>query len=201
MPWRQRWGAPYLTPREEDVLALLAEGCTSHEVAERLDMSHKVVTTHKQRVFAKLEVQNQAHAVATAIRLGLLPDVAPGWELVVDRISEGVLTLTPRDRDILDSIDRGESVKQTAYALGISMKTVENLQAALYRKLGVRNRVQAVAMAHAIGYFNGVLDGEQGSTAPDGAGPSDTPSEELGEAAAQHSVFNWVRGRRRRTAS
>lgn len=182
-------------------MALLAEGCTSHEVAERLDMSHKVVTTHKQRVFAELGVQNQAHAVATAIRLGLLPDVAPGWELVVDRITEGILTLTPRDRDILDSIDRGESVKQTAYALGISMKTVENLQATLYRKLGVRNRVQAVAMAHAIGYFNGALDGEQDSTAPDGARSSDTPSEALGEASAQHSVFNWVRGRRRRTAS
>src|SRR6266705_5344358 len=58
---------------------------------------------------------------------------------------------TPREREILVSIDRGESVKQTARALGISVKTVENLQRRLFRRLGVRNRAQAVAAAHARG--------------------------------------------------
>jgi DNA-binding NarL/FixJ family response regulator len=56
--------------------------------------------------------------------------------------------LTVRERQILASIDRGESVKQTARALGISAKTVENLQHRLFRKLGVRNRAEAVAAAH-----------------------------------------------------
>ena len=40
--------------------------------------------------------------------------------------------LTPREHQILHSIDRGESVKQTARALGISPKTVENLQSRLF---------------------------------------------------------------------
>jgi DNA-binding NarL/FixJ family response regulator len=59
-----------------------------------------------------------------------------------------VITLTPREVDILESIERGESVKQTARSLGIAIKTVENLQSRLFRKLGARNRAQAIAKAH-----------------------------------------------------
>ena len=58
------------------------------------------------------------------------------------------ITLTRREVDILTSIERGESVKQTARALGIAIKTVENLQSRLFRKLGARNRAQAIARAH-----------------------------------------------------
>jgi DNA-binding CsgD family transcriptional regulator len=61
------------------------------------------------------------------------------------------LSLTPREREILASIDRGDSVKQTARSLGIAVKTVESLQGRLFRKLGVRNRAQAVAAAHTRG--------------------------------------------------
>jgi two-component system, NarL family, nitrate/nitrite response regulator NarL len=56
-----------------------------------------------------------------------------------------------REREIPASIDRGDSVKQTARSLGIAVKTVESLQGRLFRKLGVRNRAQAVAAAHARG--------------------------------------------------
>jgi DNA-binding NarL/FixJ family response regulator len=62
--------------------------------------------------------------------------------------------LTPREQQILHSIDRGESVKQTARALGISPKTVENLQSRLFAKLDVRNRAQAVGYAHGFGLID-----------------------------------------------
>jgi DNA-binding NarL/FixJ family response regulator len=62
-----------------------------------------------------------------------------------------VQRLTRREVEILTSIDRGESVKQTARAIGISTKTVENLQTRLFRKLGVRNRAQAIMRAHSAG--------------------------------------------------
>jgi DNA-binding NarL/FixJ family response regulator len=62
-----------------------------------------------------------------------------------------VQRLTRREVEILSSIDRGESVKQTARAIGISTKTVENLQTRLFRKLGVRNRAQAIMRAHSAG--------------------------------------------------
>lgn len=61
------------------------------------------------------------------------------------------LGLTRREHDILRCIDRGETVKQTAATLGISAKTVENLQTRLFRKLGVRNRTQALSLAKALG--------------------------------------------------
>ena len=70
--------------------------------------------------------------------------------------------LTGREQEIIVSIDRGDSVKQTAKALAISAKTVENLQGGLFRKLGVRNRAQAVSRAHALG----VLESARQSLTP-----------------------------------
>ncbi len=59
--------------------------------------------------------------------------------------------LTSRERDILRSIASGDTVRQTARTLGIAPKTVENIQARLFRKLGVHNRSGAVASAHSLG--------------------------------------------------
>jgi DNA-binding NarL/FixJ family response regulator len=70
-------------------------------------------------------------------RLRLLPNARPD-----------VPVLTPRELDILQSIDRGDAVKQTARRLGISEKTVQNIQSGLFRKLTARNRAQAIARAH-----------------------------------------------------
>lgn len=72
-----RAGAPpKLTPRERQVLALVAAGHTGREIAAALGISAKTVENHKQRAFAKLGVQNQAHAVAVAMRIGLLDATA-----------------------------------------------------------------------------------------------------------------------------
>jgi DNA-binding NarL/FixJ family response regulator len=62
--------------------------------------------------------------------------------------------LTPRERDILNSIAAGHTVRQTARTLGIAQKTVENIQARLFRKLSVRNRAGAAATAHALGLID-----------------------------------------------
>jgi DNA-binding NarL/FixJ family response regulator len=66
----------------------------------------------------------------------------------------GRLYLTPREQAILQSAERGESVKQTARGLGIRPKTVENLQSRLFRKLGARNRAHAVVLAHRAGLLS-----------------------------------------------
>jgi DNA-binding NarL/FixJ family response regulator len=63
--------------------------------------------------------------------------------------------LSGRELDILRSIAKGESVKQTARTLGIRPKTVENVQSRLFRKLNVRNRAQAVSRAYALGLLAG----------------------------------------------
>lgn len=82
---------------------------------------------------------SQSRALAQLARKAVAEDRSPA--------------LTTREREIIASIAGGDSVKQTALALGISAKTVENLQSRLFRKLGVRNRAQAVARAHALGLF------------------------------------------------
>jgi DNA-binding CsgD family transcriptional regulator len=280
-----------LTGRELEVLRLIGAGQTTRQISAGLSISQRTVDNHKRRIFAKLDVQSQAHAVASAARLGLLTppggataagpvgspgppgsrgpaadsdtparpagvrmvlgrpgplrdrlartlrhgprgDASPAVAVLVDpgpedwheaeclgarivlvcsgeldepgvvaaflrgadalvplsRVPQELSTvvelvalgstlidpaharllvemariqlaspagpeleLTAREREILASIARGESVKQTADALGIAAKTVENLQGRLFRKLGARNRAQAVAAAHARG--------------------------------------------------
>ena len=61
-----------LTPRELTILNLVGAGFTSREISTQLTISHKTVENHKQRIFGKLGVQNQAHAVSVAMRLGLI---------------------------------------------------------------------------------------------------------------------------------
>ncbi len=69
---------------------------------------------------------------------------------VADR-SSGVPVLTARERDILASIARGDTVRQTARSLGIAEKTVESLQARLLLKFGARNRSEALTMGYRLG--------------------------------------------------
>jgi DNA-binding NarL/FixJ family response regulator len=70
------------------------------------------------------------------------------------RGQEQHVLLTARETEILRSVQQGESVKQTAHALGISTKTVENTQRHLFSKLGVRNRSEAVARAFGLGLLD-----------------------------------------------
>lgn len=55
--------------------------------------------------------------------------------------------LSMRESEILASIARGDTIRQTARALGIAVKTVENTQARLFRKLGARNRTETLTIA------------------------------------------------------
>ena len=66
-----------LTRRELDILRLIGAGLSGPEIAARLGISRKTVDSHKQRMFTKLGVQSQAHAVAVAVRTGFLAGTAP----------------------------------------------------------------------------------------------------------------------------
>jgi len=71
--------------------------------------------------------------------------------------------LTARESDILRCLAQGHSIRQTARALGIAPKTVENVQTRLFRKLGVRNRSGAFAVADAFGLLPATTPPESGS--------------------------------------
>ena len=68
----ERTAAPALSPRERQVLELLAHGHTNREVADRLSLSVKTVETHRSRLSEKLGLHSRADLVRLAIELGLL---------------------------------------------------------------------------------------------------------------------------------
>jgi DNA-binding NarL/FixJ family response regulator len=61
-----------LSPREAEILALLAQGVAAETIADRLVISQKTVSSHLQRVMGKLGVHTRAQAVAEAYRIGLV---------------------------------------------------------------------------------------------------------------------------------
>ncbi|SUA75611.1 Response regulator protein vraR [Nocardia otitidiscaviarum] len=66
-----------LTDREREVMALVAEGLTNAEIAERLYMSPATARTHVSRILVKLAARDRTQLVVIAYESGL---VRPGWQ-------------------------------------------------------------------------------------------------------------------------
>jgi two-component system, NarL family, nitrate/nitrite response regulator NarL len=64
--------APVLSPREREILELIAAGELAPEIAKRLGLSPATVRTHLQHLYEKLGVSDRAAAVAAAMRRGML---------------------------------------------------------------------------------------------------------------------------------
>jgi DNA-binding CsgD family transcriptional regulator len=67
-----RFGRGGPTPREREVLALLAAGATDEQIAEMLELSPATVQTHVRNAKAKLGARTRAQAVAMALQHGLI---------------------------------------------------------------------------------------------------------------------------------
>ena len=61
-----------LTPREIEVLHLLAEGMTNRAIAQRLEISEHTVKFHVNAILGKLGAQSRTDAVVRATRLGVI---------------------------------------------------------------------------------------------------------------------------------
>jgi DNA-binding NarL/FixJ family response regulator len=62
-----------LTPRQREILQLIAEGKTTKEIAFHLQLSAKTVETHRAQVMHRLKIHDVASLVRYAIRAGLVP--------------------------------------------------------------------------------------------------------------------------------
>jgi DNA-binding NarL/FixJ family response regulator len=69
--------SPKLSGREEEVLALLADGMGTGEIAGRLYMSESTAKTHITHIYQKLGAANRAQALVAAMRLGMLDHASP----------------------------------------------------------------------------------------------------------------------------
>ena len=67
-------GPATLTPREREVVALLAEGLTNSQLAERLYISPRTAAVHVSNILSKLGMSSRTEAAAWAVRTGLAPD-------------------------------------------------------------------------------------------------------------------------------
>jgi DNA-binding NarL/FixJ family response regulator len=61
-----------LSPRQREVLHLIAEGCSTKEIARRLGISVKTVETHRTELMARLDIHDVARLVRYAIKAGLI---------------------------------------------------------------------------------------------------------------------------------
>ena len=69
---RQRYPWPALTPREQEVLSLLAKALTTQQIADRLERSYWTVRIHQQNIVRKLGARDRTHAACLAVM----------WEMV-----------------------------------------------------------------------------------------------------------------------
>ncbi|HUP71091.1 MAG TPA: response regulator transcription factor [Acidimicrobiales bacterium] len=147
-------------PRQKDWDAALTTGApvilVSGQALAPGEVTEAVVRGADAVVHADSDLEQLHEAVRVLLEGGTLLDPHQTRALALAARSRGdtqsvEISLTLREKQILQSIERGEVVKQTAIALGISAKTVENLQGRLFCKLAVRNRAQAVSRAHQLG--------------------------------------------------
>jgi DNA-binding NarL/FixJ family response regulator len=147
LPDPQAWeqlepaGAPAVVvlpaePTAEDLIALAqkgAVGCVSLD-----DPEHVLVETMRRVLSGEAGLSgSQTRLLMGAVARHSATDVRP--------------VLTAREVDILEAINSGKSIQQTAAVLGVSPRTVENTQRFLFQKLRVANRVQAIAKGYELG--------------------------------------------------
>jgi DNA-binding CsgD family transcriptional regulator len=69
---RRRSAGFRLTEREREVLSVAAEGLTAREIADRLGVRERTITTHLARIYGKLGVTSRLGALRVAARSGLV---------------------------------------------------------------------------------------------------------------------------------
>ncbi|MCD4534067.1 ABC transporter substrate-binding protein [Nocardioides sp. cx-169] len=100
LSWTSQVMVPYgITPRELDVLTLLVGGLSNNAIAERLWTSARTVTTHVERILAKLDVRSRAGAAAVAIEESLLVLPVPGGPKGFERLLIGLLSTPEEEAD------------------------------------------------------------------------------------------------------
>ena len=65
-------GLEALSVREREVLEMVAQGSSNYEIGEKLNLSHKTIARHRERIMSKLNLHSRTELVKFAIRTGLI---------------------------------------------------------------------------------------------------------------------------------
>lgn len=130
-----------LTPRENQILALVREGRSSKEISRDLDITRATVRCHVQRVLTKLGVATRLEAAALA------PDAPAARAAPPPDIS----ALTPRETQVLRCIAVGIGRAEIAKHLFMSPHTARTHIQRILAKLEVHSALAAMAFARRAG--------------------------------------------------
>ncbi len=133
-------------PPELPVVALLARGAGEEEAGEESagELARREGTAILSEPWTWREVEA---AIILAVRGGRYRDSRYRDATAEDEIDGVGVTLTPRERDVLQKLSEGWSNRGIALSLGISENTVKYHLSAIFRKLGAEGRTEAVVIA------------------------------------------------------
>ena len=140
-----RFAEDRFAAREREILRLAAAGKTNAEIGALMFLTPGTIKHHLIELFEKLGAPNRAAAVHAARRLGVLGSADEPGAPAAD------VPVSPRERDVLAAFARGATNRAAVGTLVLSPHTVKQHASSIYRKLGVRNRAEAVHRADELG--------------------------------------------------
>ena len=122
-----------LTPRELQVLRLIAQGLHNRQIANRIHRSIKTVEKHRQNLHIKLSTHEVAGLTRYALSIGLM-DRARNRRI---RLAKSAKQLTRRELEVLKLVAQGSGNKWIASELHRSIKTVDHHRENIMKKLNI----------------------------------------------------------------
>lgn len=123
--------------------------------------SRNGVRVNEERIYGKVMVDSgdRIHIGAAEVRLTDLDAIDPAsvgaatkpMPRPVERDETPLEQLSAREREVFERLARGETQREVAEALGLSVKTVESYRARIGEKLGIRTRADLVRIALQVG--------------------------------------------------
>jgi DNA-binding NarL/FixJ family response regulator len=146
-PFSDRAKIAPLTPRECQVLRLIAKGLHNRQIAKRIHRSIKTVEKHRQNIHVKLSTHEVAGLTRQALAMGLLDKTSPA----AARLANAARQLTPRELEVLKLVAQGSGNKWIASELRRSIKTIDHHRENIMKKLGIHEVAGLTLHALAIG--------------------------------------------------
>jgi DNA-binding CsgD family transcriptional regulator len=125
-----------LTRREHQVMALVMDGATDTEIAQRLELSPRTVANYVHTVCQKFKARNRT---AAAVKYVLHYGIPTREQAPPPRTAP----LTPQEQRVIALVAQGQTDQEIAEQLGLSQTTVGQHLVTIRRKFDVPNRVAA----------------------------------------------------------